>query len=362
MSFPRPSRRRVRPKGRTPRPGNLPPPPPDPNTSGSPEAEGATPPGSTSGPARPSTEGGVPGVPAGAAAVRPGSRAANRAAKRASSGVRPKQMVRGRVSGRRNRGYSPAVIGLVIGAVLIGAAVVVLGNPFGAAPGASPSSAVVATPAPVRGDGTCPESQPASLPAGESRIVTIETELGDIVIRVDGALSPIAAGNFVALATCKFYDGVVFHRTPTLGDGTPFVIQGGDPEGTGGGGPGYTIADEPVTATYKRGTVAMARSSQPNSQGSQFFIVLDDAAGPILVSNGNNYALFGEVISGMEVADAIIDASNGVELPTDPIAMISVTVANAPAATASPAASPAASEPTTSGEPSAAPSATAPTQ
>ena len=84
----------------------------------------------------------------------------------------------------------------------------------------------------------CPTAQPAPLPAGETRTVTIETGKGTIVVKVEGALSPIAAGNFVALAGCGFYDGVVFHR---LVPG--FVIQGGDPEGTGGGGPGYTIQD-----------------------------------------------------------------------------------------------------------------------
>jgi len=161
-------------------------------------------------------------------------------------------------------------------------------------------------------------------------------------------LSPIAAGNFVALAECKFYDGVVFHRTAALQSGTPFVIQGGDPTGTGGGGPGYTITDEPVATAYKRGTVAMARSSQPNSQGSQFFIVLSDESGPILQS-ANNYAIFGNVVSGMEVADAIFQASGGVELPTDPIAMTSVTVSDVPASaspsasTSAPTAAPAAS-------------------
>ena len=348
MSFPRRPSRRVPPKFRGPRPGDPPDPAGDRGTSGSTPGTPAGAPGFTSG---------ATGGPTAPGPIRPGSRAANRAAKRATSGVRPKQVVRGRVSGRQSRGYNPALIGLAIGAVLIGVAVIALGNPFGGAGSSpSPSSAGSAGAVQSHGDGTCPKSQPASLPTGESRIVTIVTELGDIVIKVDGALSPIAAGNFVALAACKFYDGIVFHRTPTLLDGTPFVIQGGDPEGTGGGGPGYTIADEPVTATYKRGTLAMARTDQPNSQGSQFFIVLDDKSADPLAA-ANTYAIMGEVISGMEVADAIYDASGGEELPTDPVAMINVTVANAPAASASPAASTA----PTSG-PTAAPSPTEPTQ
>ena len=289
-----------------------------------------------------------------AAPSRPLTRSQNRAAKRAATGVRPK--VRGgRVTGRSSRSSNPAIIGLAIAAILVVGAVFLIGNPLGG---------VTASPSPtarIYGNGTCPTSQPAALPAGQSKLVTIETNLGDIVIRVDGALSPIAAGNFVALAGCEYYDGVAFHRTPTLQDGTPFVIQGGDPDGTGSGGPGYTIQDEPVTTTYKRGTVAMARSSTPNSQGSQFFIVLDDkSAAPL--AQANTYAIFGNVVSGMEVADAIHEASAGVELPDDPIEMISVTVSNAPTATDPPSAStsPSAS-PAASAAPSAAPPA-APTQ
>lgn len=214
---------------------------------------------------------------------------------------------------------------------------VAFGNPFGS-PTPSASAAASGAGSPY-GDGTCPTSQPASLPAGESRIVTIATDLGDIVIRVDGALSPIAAGNFIALAGCEYYDGVVFHRTAALSSGTPFVIQGGDPDGTGRGGPGYTIKDEPVTTTYHRGTVAMARSQGVDTQGSQFFIVLDDGAAPVL-SSANTYAIFGEVVSGMEVADAIYRASGGEELPTDPVVMNTVTVEDAAVPSGSPSSSP----------------------
>lgn len=188
------------------------------------------------------------------------------------------------------------------------------------------------TPPPATPDGggggstTCPTSEPAPLAAGETRTVTIKTSQGDIGITISADLSPIAAGNFVALASCGYYDGVVFHRAATLQDGTPFVIQGGDPSGDGTGGPGYTIQDEPVTATYARGTVAMARTAAPNSQGSQFFIVLDDRSGPILAS-ANTYAIFGTVTAGMETVDAIYSAADA-EIPSQPIAMDSVTVSN----------------------------------
>ena len=105
------------------------------------------------------------------------------------------------------------------------------------------------------------------------------------------------------------------------------MIQGGDPTGTGTGGPGYSIKDEPVTTPYHRGTVAMARTRAPDSVGSQFFIVLDDtASGPL--ASANTYQIIGEVTSGMEVADAIFAASGGEELPANPVAITSVTVAN----------------------------------
>ena len=170
---------------------------------------------------------------------------------------------------------------------------------------------------------TCPTSQPDPLPAGTNRIVTIETSKGTIQITVSANLAPIAAGNFVALASCGFYNGVVFHRLVP-----DFVIQGGDPKGTGTGGPGYTIADEPVTARYQRGTVAMARSSAPNSQGSQFFIVLADGAGTVL-SQANTYAIFGSVTLGMETVDAIAAMPNSGppnNTALQPVAMTKVTV------------------------------------
>ena len=197
------------------------------------------------------------------------------------------------------------------------------GGPGGPAATSTPASTV---PSPSGGaTGACPTAEPAPLPAGETRTVTISTSAGAFTIKVEGAMSPIAAGNFVALASCGYYDGVVFHR---LVPG--FVIQGGDPTGTGTGGPGYTITDEPVTTTYARGTVAMARTPAPNSQGSQFFIVLDDRARTPLES-ANTYAIFGTVVDGMDTVDAIAAMPNSGEPSNqalDPVAMDSVTVSN----------------------------------
>ena len=220
---------------------------------------------------------------------------------------------------RINRAGPPAggtdprvLVALGAVAVVIVAFVLIVVQPFGG----SPRSGSGAT----HGQ-NCPTSQPAPLAAGETRTVTINTSKGAIAIKVEGSLSPIAAGNFVALASCGFYDGIGFHRVVPK-----FVIQGGDPKGDGSGGPGYAIADEPVTATYQRGTVAMARTNAPNSQGSQFFIVLDNSAATAL-SSANTYAIFGSVESGMDAVDAIA-ADADAELPTHPIVMTSVTVAN----------------------------------
>jgi cyclophilin family peptidyl-prolyl cis-trans isomerase len=189
------------------------------------------------------------------------------------------------------------------------------------APAASPNGVPSAPAGSGSASAPCPTAQPPALGAGQKRVVTIETAKGKIQITIDADLSPIAAGNFVALAGCGFYNGVVFHRVVT-----DFVIQGGDPTGTGTGGPGYTIKDEPVTATYGRGTVAMARTGAPNSVGSQFFIVLSDGARTALADPAyNNYQIIGTVTSGMEAVDAIAAAADA-ELPTHPIAMDKVTV------------------------------------
>ena len=214
---------------------------------------------------------------------------------------------------RRSPWSTPLIAGgLVVIGIAVVAAVFVFGR--GGAATRSPAASVAS-----RGH-DCPTSQPPALPAGQTRTVTITTTEGDIVIQVKADLSPIAAGNFVALATCGFYDGLVFHRVVP-----DFVIQGGDPDGDGTGGPGYSIKDEPVTATYGRATVAMARNSQPNSQGSQFFIVLSDDAKTSLAS-ANTYAIFGTVVGGMDVADTIATDADA-ENPTNPIEMVSVTVA-----------------------------------
>jgi len=174
----------------------------------------------------------------------------------------------------------------------------------------------------------CPIAQPATLGAGEQREIVMSTTLGEITFLVDADLSPIAVGNFVALAECGFYNNVIFHRIAYMQDGTPFVIQGGDPTGTGMGDPGYKIQDEPVIGEYRRGVLAMARSAAPNSQGSQFFIVLDDgAAGPL--ESVRTYAILGEVTAGLDVVDAIAAVERDQEdRPVVPVTILSTTVSS----------------------------------
>lgn len=165
----------------------------------------------------------------------------------------------------------------------------------------------------------CPIAAPDPLPVGETRTVIIDTAKGEITIRVEADLGPRAAGNFVALAECGFYEGVVFHR---LMPG--FVIQGGDPTGTGSGGPGYQFPNDPVDVPYARGVVAMANSGR-DTNGSQFFIVLADAGLP------PDYSVFGRVTAGMETVDAIAAMPNsGGQAGTalEPVAMDSVTISN----------------------------------
>jgi len=182
------------------------------------------------------------------------------------------------------------------------------------------------TESPAANANGCPGSQPAALASGEQRQIVMSTSLGEITLLVEADLSPIAVGNFVALAECGFYNNVIFHRIAYMQDGTPFVIQGGDPTGTGTGGPGYTIKDEPVIGEYARGVLAMARSAAPDSQGSQFFIVLDDGAQPPLES-ARTYAILGRVTAGMDVVDAIANVERDAEdRPVVPVTIVSTTV------------------------------------
>lgn len=151
--------------------------------------------------------------------------------------------------------------------------------------------------------------------------VTIQTNKGTIVFETYDADAPKTVENFITLANKGFYNGLIFHRVIN-----GFMIQGGDPSGNGTGGPGYQFADElnPATPSYQagyvRGTVAMANAG-PNTNGSQFFIMQKDTPLP------HNYSIFGRVISGLEVVDAIANVAKGAnDKPLENVVMTKVTV------------------------------------
>src|SRR2546427_11910384 len=137
--------------------------------------------------------------------------------------------------------------------------------------------------------------------AGAMTTVLLQTTMGDVKIELFDKTMPITAANFRTLVEKKFYDGTIFHRV--IPD---FMIQGGDPKGTGYGGPGYTIKDElPADNRNVRGTISMANSG-PNTGGSQFFINTVDNRGL-----DRKHPVFGKVVSGMDVVDKIS------KVPTD---------------------------------------------
>jgi peptidyl-prolyl cis-trans isomerase B (cyclophilin B) len=138
---------------------------------------------------------------------------------------------------------------------------------------------------------TAPEAQ---IDASKLYRTTVTTDRGTIVMDLDPQLAPTSVKNFVGLARQGYYDGLTFHRVVP-----EFVIQGGCPEGTGRGGPGYKFDDEPVQGEYTPGAVAMANAG-PNTNGSQFFICIDDCTRKL----SKDYNLFGYVVSGLDVAQA----------------------------------------------------------
>lgn len=152
----------------------------------------------------------------------------------------------------------------------------------------------------------------ALLPAGRY-VVVVKTSCGDFSVTLDPEASPRAVASFIALAEAGYFDGTYFHRVVP-----GFVIQGGDPTGTGSGGPGYTTVDTPAASTtYTKGVVAMAKAgSEPaGTAGSQFFVVTADDAGL-----PPDYAVIGKVTSGLDVVEAIGRLGDpNTELPTQPV-------------------------------------------
>jgi cyclophilin family peptidyl-prolyl cis-trans isomerase len=187
------------------------------------------------------------------------------------------------------------------------------------------SDSVVSSTTPIITNNTTPPSTQGSNINNSTKNsmhnITIETNKGTIVFETYDADAPKTVQNFITLAQKGFYDNLIFHRV--IKD---FMIQGGDPTGTGMGGPGYKFEDElnPATPSYKagyvRGVVAMANSG-PNTNGSQFFIMHKDVPLP------NNYSIFGKVVSGLDIVDAIASSqTNPNDKPVSDIVMKKVTV------------------------------------
>jgi cyclophilin family peptidyl-prolyl cis-trans isomerase len=148
--------------------------------------------------------------------------------------------------------------------------------------------------------------------------IALETSKGRIVLELDAAKAPLTVANFLAYVDEGFYAGTVFHRVIK-----GFMIQGGDPTGTGRGGPGYQFKDEPVSKSYSRGTLAMANAG-PNTNGSQFFVMHADYGLP------PQYTIFGKLSSGEDIVDTIANAKTGAQdRPVEPVSIKSISIVEA---------------------------------
>ncbi len=180
----------------------------------------------------------------------------------------------------------------------------------------------MATPFPAL-DGSAPRKQQFDAPhemgidPTKRYTATMETSMGTLVIALDAINAPQTVNNFVSLAAQHYYDGVIFHRIIN-----GFMCQGGDPTGTGRGGPGYKFSDEPVKQKYQIGSVAMANAG-PNTNGSQFFLI----SGPSGVGLPPQYNHFGQVVKGLDVIDAMqrVDTDRS-DRPRTDVVINSVTI------------------------------------
>ena len=230
-----------------------------------------------------------------------------------------------------------AIATLLIGGILLAGCSTTGTTDDQAAPSESASSSTPApseSAAPVAG-GPCKPSAATGSPAkdvgapngvlpAKTYTFTLQTNCGEIVIEADGVKAPITVSTLAFLAKGKYYDGTICHRLTTQG---LFVLQCGDPTGTGGGGPNFTFKDEnlPVQAdnNYPAGSVAMANSG-PNTNGSQFFLVYDNT------TLGANYTLWGKITQGLDIVKSIAaygtaDGS-GDGAPKSTVEIINVTV------------------------------------
>ena len=176
-------------------------------------------------------------------------------------------------------------------------------------------------------DGSAPVSQKFSsapemgIDTSKRYTATMDTSMGAMVIALDAINAPLTVNNFVFLALNHYYEGVIFHRIIN-----GFMCQGGDPTGTGTGGPGYRFNDEPVKQRYQLGSIAMANAG-PNTNGSQFFLI----SGASGVGLPPQYNHFGQIVKGLEVLDAMqaVQTARGDRPLTDVVInKVTITVAD----------------------------------
>ena len=232
-------------------------------------------------------------------------------------------------------------VAVVVAAVLVVVALFVfLASKVGGSPAASPAASSAPTTAATAAK-TAPGCSPApaapksvtsmKLPdkataAGKTFEAVITTNCGDITLDLDGTKAPQTVASFVALAKGGYWADSPCHRLTTSGI---YVLQCGDPLGGTGPGPGYTfgIENAPADGAYPKGTIAMARTSDPNSNGGQFFLVYKDTALP---TEGGGYSIFGTVTAGMDIVEKIAAAGvrggAGDGAPAAPISILKVAV------------------------------------
>jgi cyclophilin family peptidyl-prolyl cis-trans isomerase len=175
-------------------------------------------------------------------------------------------------------------------------------------------------------DGSSPKTQrfdappPTVIDPAKRYTAEVATSKGTMTIALDANAAPTTVNNFVFLARWHYYDGIVFHRIIP-----GFMLQGGDPEGSGRGGPGYRFNDElPAPGRYEIGSLAMANAG-PNTNGSQFFIV----SGPDGTGLPPNYSLFGKVVKGLDVVEAIESVGSRSGKPSENVVIESVVITEA---------------------------------
>jgi peptidyl-prolyl cis-trans isomerase B (cyclophilin B) len=240
---------------------------------------------------------------------------------------------------------SKAAIAAVVAVAVVVIATLVLVQSLGGSGTDDPGATTAGdTPTEVPTDGTCNEPPalpeqpkqfdavpPKSLAENTTWTATVHTNCGDIVMELDGKKAPQTVSSFISLAREGYWDASPCHRLTTAEVDGLSVLQCGDPTGTGSGNPGYGygVENAPKDYQYPRGTLAMARTQDPDSNGGQFFVVYDQTE----LQDPTGYSVFGKVTSGLDIVDRIAEQGTGGTLgpaaPKQPISILSVDVEKA---------------------------------